>query len=105
MEKNSAPRLPARALSRLMWPISLGSVEPISKFSSRKRCGVSAWVSITIAESWMARAFALMFDELVVWVKAKADTRISSAERRRKKADGQRLSVGMSKGMIVYGLW
>jgi hypothetical protein len=30
MEKNSAPRLPAFALSRLMWPESLGSVDPMS---------------------------------------------------------------------------
>src|ERR1700674_966570 len=59
MEKNSAPRLPRRALSRLRWPMSLGSVEPMSKFSSRKRCGVSAWVSTTRAESWRARARAL----------------------------------------------
>src|ERR1700733_6859214 len=58
MEKNSAPKFPARALSRLMCPMSLGSVLPISKPSSRKRCGVSACVSTTIAESLMAFALA-----------------------------------------------
>src|ERR1700722_8347488 len=51
MEKNSAPRLPRFALSRLMCPMSLGSLEPRSKFSSRKRCGVSACVSMMRAES------------------------------------------------------
>src|SRR5277367_322633 len=97
MEKNSAPRLPARALSRLMLPTSLGSVEPMSKFCSRNRCGVSAWVSITIAESWMARALGLTCD---VWEKAWGEVRIIRAER---MADGQRLGVCMSEGMIVYG--
>src|SRR5258708_4682849 len=60
MEKNSAPRFPRLALSRLMCPTSSGFVEPMSKFSSRKRCGVSAWVSTIRAESWIARALALM---------------------------------------------
>ena len=46
--KKSAPRFPRWALSRLIWPKSLGSVEPMSKPSSRNRCGVSAWVSITM---------------------------------------------------------
>src|SRR5215472_6235196 len=59
MEKNSAPRLPRRALSRLIWPTSLGSVEPMSKPSSRNRWGVSACVSMIRAESWMARALGL----------------------------------------------
>src|SRR5277367_2879157 len=96
MEKNSAPRFPARALSRLMWPTSLGSVEPMSKFSSRKRCGVSAWVSITIAESWMARALGLTAE---VWVKAGVEVRIRRAQRNMVED----LSVWMGEGMIVYG--
>jgi hypothetical protein len=61
---------------------------------------VSAWVSITIAESWMARALGLMPD---VWVNAWVEVSIRRAERI--MAEGRRLSVCMSKGMIVYGLW
>jgi len=48
--KNSLQDCPAFALSRLMWPESLGSVDPMRSFASRKRCGVSAWVSMTMAE-------------------------------------------------------
>src|SRR5580700_4350919 len=78
MEKNSAPRLPRWALSRLRLPTSLGSVEPMSKPSSRKRWGVSAWVSTTMADSWMARALALtvMSGGFVDWATAGETARI-----------------------------
>jgi len=50
MEKNSAPRLPWWMESRLRLPPPSGSAR--SKCSSTKRCGVSAWVSMTSAERW-----------------------------------------------------
>ena len=53
MAKNSAARLPARAVSRLRWPWPRGSVK--SQASSTKRWGVSAWVSMTRAAAWIRR--------------------------------------------------
>src|SRR5450755_2438492 len=52
MDQNSAPRLPALILLKSMWPLPASCAR--SKFSSTKRPGVSAWVSTTSAELWMA---------------------------------------------------
>src|SRR5271169_3720777 len=52
MDQNSAPRLPALILLKSMWPLPASCAR--SKFSSTKRPGVSAWVSMISAELWMA---------------------------------------------------
>src|SRR5450432_4663876 len=56
MEKNSAPRLPCLILPRSIWPSETGAFWPKSKFSSRNRCGVSACVSMMMADWWIAWA-------------------------------------------------
>src|SRR5215813_2297384 len=56
MEKNSAPRLPTRTFSRSRCPSAVAVTVPMSKPSSRKRWGVSAWVSMISDEEWIARA-------------------------------------------------
>src|ERR1035438_1460745 len=66
MEKNSAPRLPLRAVSRLKLPSPSGSLR--SKPSSTKRCGVSACVSMTMAElcTCCGVSFFVDFGEVLV---------------------------------------
>src|SRR6185369_1828333 len=105
IEKNSAPRFPARTLSRLIWSESLGSEVPISKPRSRNRWGVSAWVSITIAESCNARACALTVGPVPAFWAMRV---VPNANRQRSdstKLDGRMLIDGFSsKQRIVYGV-
>ena len=51
IEKKSAPRFPPRALSRLICPYVVGIRVANIEVLSRKRCGVSACVSMIRAES------------------------------------------------------
>src|ERR1051325_4551904 len=73
MEKNSAPRLPDFTLAKSQWPLPASLAG--SKFSSVKRPGVSACVSITRAESWISRAAGetcgpVSVEEGALWQKA-----------------------------------